>query len=148
MTYEQIQEAYPDLLLGLINHPFGFVLMDSKEHGPMVLGKDGIHFLSDGKVEGDDPLEPYGPNAARHLAREHGFSYCPDILLNTTYVPQTEELPGFENQVSHHGGLGGPQCYPFLLHPASLRIEDKPIVTAVGLYKVLRGWREQVQENN
>jgi len=149
MTYEQIQEAYPELLLGLINHPgIGFALVDSEEHGPMVLGKDGIHFLSDGKVEGDDPLKPYGPNAARHLAREHGFSNCPDILLNTTYDPQTEELPGLENQVSHHGGLGGPQCHPFLLHPASLPIEEKPIVTAVGLYKVLRGWREQVQENN
>jgi len=149
MTYEQIQEDYPELLLGLFNHPgIGFAMVDSKEHGPMVLGKDGIHFLSDGKVEGDDPLQPYGPNAARHLVREHGFSNCPDILLNTTYDPQTEELPCFENQVSHHGGLGGPQCHAFLLHPASLQVEDEPIVTAVGLYKVLRGWREQVQENN
>jgi len=145
MTYEQIQEAYPDLLLGLVHHPgIGFALVNSKENGPMVLGKQGIHFLTDGKVEGKDPLKPFGPNAARHLKRENGFSNCPDILLNTTYDPQTQELPGFENQVSHHGGLGGPQCYPFLLHPISLPVGDKPIVTAVGLHKVLRGWREQV----
>ena len=146
MTYEQIQETYPELLLGLVHHPgIGFALVNSKENGPMVLGKQGIHFLSDGKVEGeDDPLKPFGPNAARHLMRENGFSNCPDILLNTTYDPQTQELPGFENQVSHHGGLGGPQCRPFLLHPASLPVKDEPIVTAVGLYKVLHGWREQV----
>jgi hypothetical protein len=65
--------------------------------------------------------------------------------VNTTYDPQNEELPGFENQVSHHGGIGGPQCHPFLLHPASLPVGDEPIVTAVGLHKVLRGWREQVE---
>jgi len=145
MTYEQIQEAYPDLLLGLVHHPgIGFALVNSKENGPMVLGKEGIHFLSDGKVEGEDPLKPFGPNTARHLMRENGFSNCPDILLNTTYDPQTQELPGFENQVSHHGGIGGPQCHPFLLYPAGLPVGDKPIVTAVGLHKVLHGWREQV----
>ena len=145
MTYEEIQETYPDLLLGLAQHPgIGFALVDSKESGPMVLGKKGIHFLSDGKIEGEDPLKPFGPNATRHLKRENGFSSCPDILLNTTYDPQTQELPGFENQVSHHGGIGGPQCYPFLLHPANLPVGDEPIVTAVGLHKVLRGWREQV----
>jgi hypothetical protein len=145
MTYEQIQEAYPDLLLGLIKHPgIGFALVNSEENGPMVLGKGGIHFLSDDKVEGKDPLIPFGPNAARHLKRENEFSSCPDILVNTTYDPETEELPGFENQVSHHGGIGGPQCHPFLLHPASLPVGEEPIVTAVGLHKVLRGWREQV----
>jgi len=145
MTYEQIQTAYPDLLLGLVNHPgIGFAMVNSEENGPMVLGKKGIHFLNDGKVEGEDPLKPFGLNAARHLKRENGFSSCPDILLNTTYDPQTQELPGFENQVSHHGGIGGPQCHAFLLHPASLPIGDEPIVTAVGLHKVLRGWRYQV----
>jgi len=146
MTYEQIQNAYPDLLLGLVKHPgIGFALVNSKENGPMVLGKEGIHFLTDDKVEGEDPLKPFGPNASRHLVRENGFSSCPDILLNTTYDPHTQELPGFENQVSHHGGLGGPQCHPFLLHPTSLIVGDEPIVTAVGLHKVLRGWREQVK---
>ena len=145
MTYEQVQATYPELLLGLVKHPgIGFAMVNSEENGPMVLGKAGIHFLSDGKIEGEDPLKPFGPNAARHLKRENGFSSCPDILLNTTYDPHTQELPGFENQVSHHGGIGGPQCYPFLLHPASLPVGDEPIVTAVGLHKVLRGWREQV----
>jgi len=145
MTYGQIQEAYPDLLLGLVQHPgIGFALVNSKENGPMVLGKAGIHFLSDGKVEGEDPLIPFGPNSPRHLKRENGFSSCPDILVNTTYDPQTQELPGFENQVSHHGGIGGPQCHPFLLHPANLLVRDEPIITAVGLHNVLRGWRKQI----
>ncbi len=146
MTYEQIQATYPDLLLGLVKHPgIGFALVKSEENGPMVLGKHGIYFLIDDKIEGEDPLKPFGPNAARHLKRQTGFSNCPDILLNTTYDPQTQELPGFENQVSHHGGLGGPQCHAFVLHPVNLPVGDEPIITAVGLHKVLRGWRDNVQ---
>jgi hypothetical protein len=146
MTQEQIQEAYPDLILGLVKHPgIGFVMVQSKEHGPMVLGKNGIYFLSDDKVEGEDPLKPFGPNAARHLKRENGFLNCPDILVNTAYDLQTQEMPGFEDQVSHHGGIGGPQCHPFLLHPASLPVGDEPIVTATALHNVMRGWRDQVQ---
>ena len=148
MSYEKIQDTYPELLPGLVNHPgIGFVLVKSEENGPMVFGKGGIHYLEDGVIDGVDPLEPYGPNAVRHLKRQNGFPNCPDILLNTAYNPQTQELPGFEDQVSHHGGLGGPQCHPFVLHPASLPVGDEPIVTAVGIYKVLRGWRDQVQAN-
>ncbi len=146
MTQEQIQEAYPDLILGLVKHPgIGFVMVHSKEQGPMVLGKQGIYFLSDDKVEGVDPLKPYGPNTAQQIKRENGFLNCPDILINTAYDLQSQEMPGFEDQVSHHGGIGGPQCHPFLLHPANLTVGDEPIVTAVELHKVLRGWRDQVQ---
>jgi hypothetical protein len=145
-SYEKIQEAYPDLILGLVKHPgIGFAMIHSEENGTMILGKNGIHFLTDDKVEGEDPLAIYGPNAARHLKRENGFPNCPDILVNSTYDPQTQELPGFENQVSHHGGLGGPQCHPFLLYPAVLPVEDEPIVTAVSLYRVMHSWREQTQ---
>ena len=146
MTLEQIQTAYPDLVMSLVRHPgIGFVLVKSEEFGSMVIGKKGIHFLEDGKIEGEDPLISYGPNASRHLKRQTGFSNCPDLLLNTAYDPHTQELCGFENQVSHHGGLGGPQCHPFLMHPTSLPIGNEPIVTAVDLHDVLLGWRLQIQ---
>jgi len=90
-------------------------------------------------------LLPFGPNAARHLKREAGFTNCPDLLVNAVYDPETQLMCGFENQVSHHGGLGGPQNHAFVLHPVSLSAGDEPIVTAEGLYRVLRGWRDQVQ---
>jgi len=145
-TYEQIQKFHPELILGLVKHPgIGFVLVKSEVDGSMAIGKKGIHFLDDGKVEGQDPLIPYGPNAARHLLRETNFVNCPDILVNSTYDPLTQEMCGFENQVSHHGGLGGPQNHAFILHPTSLDSGDEPVVTAVGAHRLLRGWRDQVQ---
>ena len=78
-----------------------------------MIGKQGVHYLKDDQCEGlVDPLAVFGPNAADHLRRESSFSNCPDLVVSTRYDPVTQEMPGFENQVSHHGGMGGPQSYP------------------------------------
>jgi hypothetical protein len=111
----------------------------------MVICEGGICYLDDGKVEGVDPLRNYGPNAIRHLRREASFTNCPDILVNAVYDPETQLACGFENQVSHHGGMGGPQNFAFVLHPSTLSAGDEPIVTAVGLHNVLMGWRNQAE---
>jgi uncharacterized membrane protein YvlD (DUF360 family) len=146
MTFEQIQTAYPELMLYLKDHPgIGFVLVRSEAQGDLVIGKGGIHYLLDDKVEGTDPLADFGPNAARHLRRESSFSNCPDLLVNTVYDPVTQELAGFENQVSHHGGMGGPQNHPFILRPVALPYDGTPIIGAESVHHLLRGWREQVQ---
>jgi hypothetical protein len=147
MTYEQIQDAHPDLILGLINHPgIGFLIVKSETNGTMVMGKGGINYIDAGTVEGSrDPLAAYGPNAVMHIRRESSFVDCPDVIVNTLFDPKTEELAGFENQVSHHGGLGGPQNRPFILYPAVLPCDGKPIIWAQNVYRQLREWRDQVQ---
>jgi putative membrane protein len=146
LSYEHIQEHHPELVLGLVKHPgIGFVLVKSEKNGNIVIGKKGIHFLDDRKVEGEDPLTPFGPNAAWLLEKEAKFSNCPDILVNTDYDPLTQEMCGFEDQASHHGGLGGPQSQAFVMHSVSLDPGDEPIVSAECLYRVMHGWRDQVQ---
>jgi uncharacterized membrane protein YvlD (DUF360 family) len=146
MTFEQIQAAYPELVLGLKDHPgIGFLLVRSETQGDIVIGKSGVHYLKDDIVEGIDPLAIFGPNAAMHLRRESSFSNCPDIVVNTLYDPATQELAGFENQVSHHGGMGGPQNHPFILRPVNLPYNGSPIIGAESVHHLLRGWREEAQ---
>jgi hypothetical protein len=146
MTFEQIQATHPELILGLKDHPgIGFLLVRTDTQGDIVIGKSGVHYLKDDVVEGVDPLAVFGPNAALHLRRESSFSNCPDIVVNTHYDPATQELAGFENQVSHHGGMGGPQNHPFLLRPVKLPYDGSPIVGAESVHHLLRGWREQMQ---
>lgn len=147
MNYQEIQARYPELVFGLASHPgIGFVVVHSSENGAMAIGKQGIHFLDTGEVKGVDPLGLYGPNARLHLQRASSFQDCPDIFVNTAYDPQADESCGFENQVSHHGGLGGMQSHPFLMYPTVLPYDGKPIVWATGVYNVLRGWRDLVQK--
>ncbi len=146
LTAEQIGTAHPGLIIGLSQHPgIGFVLVKSEKQGSMVVGKKGVHYLDNDTVEGEDPLADFGPNAALHLRRETSFSNCPDIIVNAVLDPKTEEIAGFENQVGHHGGMGGPQNHAFILYPAELPYDGKPVVGAEQVYKLLRGWREKVQ---
>jgi uncharacterized membrane protein YvlD (DUF360 family) len=138
---EQIDERWPELLPALREHPgIGFVLVRSSEQGAVVLGAEGEHRLDSGEVVGDDPLAPFGPRAARHVARTDGFRHCPDLLVNSTWWPDTEEVAAFEELVGSHGGLGGPQAHPFVLAPADWPWPDEGVVGAETLHRVLRGW--------
>ena len=137
---EQIERRWPALLPALVDHPgVGFLLVHSEEFGPVVLGRDGLHRLDSGVVIGEDPLAPYGPHAARLVARTSTFPHCADVMINSRFDPTTEESPAFEPHVGSHGGLGGPQQHGFLLHPAGFR-EPGEVVGAEHLHRVLRGW--------
>ena len=140
LTRERIDRLYPDLLDTLRNHPgIGFVLVDS-ERGGVALGAEGAHWVETGEVEGVDPLEVYGPNAAAHVLRTHRFSNCPDIMVNSTWWKEMDEVAAFEELVGSHGGLGGTQCHPFVLHPVELPWPDEPVVGAEAVHQILKGW--------
>ncbi len=146
LTLEEIDARHPELLPALRTHPHvGWVLVRSAEHGPAALGARGARYLRDGRVEGEDPLAPFPPTAARHLLRTDGFAHCPDIMVNSFYDPQIDEGCAFEELISFHGGMGGPQTRGTLLHPVGLPYPDEPIVGAEELHRVLAGWRAQLQ---
>ena len=78
LTMEEIDERHPALIPALRAHPHvGWLLVSSAEHGPVALGAHGAHYLRDGRVEGEDPLAPFSPTAARHLLRTDGFPTSP-----------------------------------------------------------------------
>jgi hypothetical protein len=82
----------------------------------------------------------FGANAASHLRRTDGFPDTPDVLVNSFYRPQTQEVAAFEELIGSHGGLGGWQSEPFLLYPTVLPAPQAPIVGAAALHTVLKGW--------
>lgn len=141
LTMEEIDGAHPQLLAGLVAHPgVGFVLVRSAELGAVVLGARGRHLLDRGVVEGEDPLAPFGPDAERKVRQTDGFRTVADVMVNSAYHPDTDEVEAFEHQVSSHGGLGGPQTHPFLLHPVDLPMPDLPILGSPALHRVLKGY--------
>jgi uncharacterized membrane protein YvlD (DUF360 family) len=141
VTLERVEALYPDLLPTLLSHPgIGFALMRSRVHGALVMGHGGVNHLDSGEVDGADPLELYGPNAARHVKRTDSYPHCPDIVVNSTYWEDTDEVAAFEELVGSHGGMGGTQSYPFLLHPVELEQPNEPLVGAEAVHRVLRGW--------
>jgi hypothetical protein len=146
LTLEEIDERFPELLTELRTHPgIGFLMVRSSEHGAMVLGASGHRLLDRSPddpdaVVGDDPLAPFGPSAVAKVARADGFQYVADIMVNARYDVATDEIYAFERQVGSHGGLGGPQTHPFLLHPVEFTVPDHTIDGPVALHHVMKGW--------
>ena len=142
LTAEEINERHPELLAALGEHPhIGFLLVHSAQYGPLAINSRGAHHLASGDIEGEDPLALFSVNAPAHLLRTDGFEHVADIMVGSFYDPELEEGCAFEELISFHGGLGGPQTRPFILHPVELPGPAEPIVGAAGVHELLSGWR-------
>ena len=140
MSLEMIGKRYPDLVPALVGHPgIGFVLVRSDELGPVVIGSDGLHALRTQIVRGADPLQPFDASARWQVLQTDSYPHCADIMVNSMWDPQTEEVAAFEHLVGSHGGLGGEQTHPFLLYPSDLPAPADPIRGADELHKLFRG---------
>ncbi len=119
-----IERAHPGLLAALAAHPgIGFVVARGDD-GPVALGAGGTHDLLTGEVIGVDPLAPFGPDAAGDFLRVCSFDDAPDIYVNSLYDPVLDEVAAFEELVGCHGGLGGWQTRPLLVHPTQWQVDD------------------------
>ena len=138
LNYEEIVMIFPDLIPGLVKHSgIGFILVNSISNGGMVIGQDGIYYLDNDEIVGENPLKGFGKNAARHLRRENSFKNMPDILVNSFYDEKHDEVCAFEELVGSHGGLGGDQTHPFILYPSNWE-DPGELIGAESIYKFLK----------
>jgi uncharacterized membrane protein YvlD (DUF360 family) len=141
VTLEELEAQYPVVLPTLRDHPgVAFLLVRSSERGAVVIGQRGINYLDEGVVDGDDPLTPFGENAAAKVARTDGFAHVADIMVNSTYWPDLEDVAAFEELVGSHGGMGGPQQYPFLLAPAEFALPNEVLVGPGTVHRWMCRW--------
>ena len=139
LTYEELNKYFPELIPGIINNEYiGFILVKSQEHGDLAIGKNGTYYLDSGKIEGENPLEGFGDNIVRHLKRTSSFEHTPDILVNSFYDEEADEVCAFEELVGSHGGTGGDQTKPFILYPSSWKVSDDEIIGAENIYKLIK----------
>ena len=139
LTYEEMNSYFPELIPGIVENEYvGFILVKSQEHGDLAIGKNGTYFLDSDKIEGENPLEGFGDHIAQHLKRTSSFEHTPDILVNSFYDKEADEVCAFEELVGSHGGAGGDQTKPFILYPSSWNVGDEEIIGAENIYKLLK----------
>jgi uncharacterized membrane protein YvlD (DUF360 family) len=148
VSLERLEALYPRLLPALRDHPgVGFVLVRSEREGAMAIGAGGTRFLGSDRIEGEDPLAPFGPNAADHLRRTDAFPHCADLMVNGTYWTEFGEVAAFEELVGSHGGMGGTQSFPFVLHPSDLRWPEDEVIGAERVHQIFRGWLAELGQD-
>ncbi len=145
LTRDEIDARHPALIRELVANPeVGFVLVARPSGGSIVLGARGSRTLDDGEVVGEDPLAAFGPGAIDQVRQVDAFTTTADLMVNSRYDADLDEVAAFEEQVGSHGGLGGPQTHPFLLYPVELSAPPARIFTSVGMHRVLKSWLAEV----
>jgi hypothetical protein len=128
------------LYTSVLNHEgIGLVgcLSDSGVH---CASRDGYALISNGEVlsvQGANPLAKYGADretlcAIEALVRQKNAGDC---VLFGEY--DGREIISFDDQVGAHGSAGGDQVKPFILAPASLRLEDAVLENARDIHRAV-----------
>ena len=143
VTLEQLAEAHPGLIDALARHQgIGAMLIKSETHGSIVIGRDGINYLEEDRVEGVDPIAQYGGRSREAILRLDGMDFVPDLSVISLYDAEFDEVAAFEELIGSHGGLGGPQTQPLIMHPAEWAL-DEVLVGAPAVYRQIRRWAER-----
>ena len=66
-------------------------------------------------------------------------------MVGSFYDPALDEGCAFEELISFHGGLGGPQTRGFILSPLRLELPEEPIIGAAAVHDLLSTWRSTLQ---
>jgi hypothetical protein len=141
---EEIELLHPRLIPGLAMHPgIGFVVVDSLAEGPVAIGRAGVHVLRTGRIEGIDPLLPYGDHAAASMLRQAEMPHNGDIVVISRLDEYTHEVAAFEELVGCHGGIGGWQTEAVLVHPRRFAV-DEPPVGSDAVHHLLISWLDQL----
>jgi hypothetical protein len=145
LTIEELEELHPNLVATLAEHPGNAMLMvRSKEHGAVVLGHGGVRYLDEDRVAGEDPTALFGPHTIMSLKREDAMEHAPDLLFVSQYDPELGEVAAYEELIGSHGGLGGPQTQPFILHPSDWTLDEEVPLGAPAVYRNIRRWLESI----
>jgi hypothetical protein len=145
LTLEELEVLHPGLVAAMASHPgVAMLMVRSKERGAVVFGPNGVRELDRDRVEGEDPTSLFGPHTVMSLKREDAMAHAPDLLLISQYDPELGEVAAFEELIGSHGGLGGPQTEPLILHPADWELDEEVPLGAPAIYRNIRRWLESI----
>lgn len=118
MDLSDIALLYPCLLPSLLEHPGVGWLVGRQGDQVVVMNQQGT--LTLGRLEhvaGRHPLAdlPEPGFAAGQLQRLARYPHSGDLILLGAW--HDGWVITFEDQVASHGGMGGPQDYPFIIYP-------------------------------
>jgi hypothetical protein len=131
MDVSEIALLYAGLLDGLNDHP-GIGLVLAVEDGrPVVVTSHGTVALT---PECMPPALAEPEQSVADLARLLSFPHSGDLVMIGAWNAHGRVVT-FEDQNATHGGVGGPQNYPFFLTPASSSLDVTHVTNSSQIYQ-------------
>jgi hypothetical protein len=129
--------VYPKLIERLLEHPAIGLIVGREGEQIIVMGKSGTRVLTEDAdtLRGDDPLDGLDdPDAVRvELAQLAAYPHSGDLILLGAWDSNGQAVT-FEEQFGTHGSIGGPQEWPFILHPTQVPLDPQALSNPRELY--------------
>jgi hypothetical protein len=141
MDLSEVVLLHSSLLESLVDHD-GIGLVVGREGQEVVItGRAGTLRIGPEtrRLEGENPLAHLSDPewAAQQIARVARFPHAGDLILLGAW--DGKRVISFEEQVASHGGLGGPQTWPFIAFPPQERFLVRGIENSEEVYTRLVG---------
>jgi hypothetical protein len=130
MDVSEVAILYPDLIDALNDHAFIGLVLGVEDGRPVAITGRGTALLG---VERLPPGLPDPEQAVADLARLLRFPHSGDLVLLGAWNIQGKVIT-FEDQAATHGGMGGPQDYPFFITPPDVPLDLTTITNAEQIY--------------
>jgi Type I phosphodiesterase / nucleotide pyrophosphatase len=137
LSLSEVVWLYPQLIARLLEHPAIGLIVGCENGQTIVMGRSGRRILGEGDhtLHGEDPLLGLDdPQAvARELIQLAAHPHSGDLILLGAW-DRNGRVVTFEEQVGTHGGLGGPQEWPFIVHPSTAPLDSQALASPRDLY--------------
>ncbi len=130
MDVSEIALLYGDLLDALNHHPGVGLVLAVEDGRPVIITSSGTVGLTAGRLP-PGLAEPQ--QSAADLARLLTFPHSGDLVVIGAWNLRGRVVT-FENQNATHGGIGGPQEYPFFLTPPGSALDVTHVTNASQIY--------------
>ncbi len=130
MDVSEIALLYPELLDALNDHPGIGLLLALEDGRPVIVTQRGTMGLAE---EALPPGLSEPAQSLQDLARLLSFPHCGDLVAIGAWNARGRVVT-FEDQLATHGGVGGPQDYPFLLVPPNATLDVTHVTHSTQLY--------------
>jgi hypothetical protein len=136
MALSEVTLLYPALLEALVAQAAIGLVVGREGKDVMVVGRSGTLRIGPGgqRLVGEDPLLVYADPAwaAGQIARLARFPHSGDLILLGAWDGM--QIVTFEEQIATHGGLGGPQDWPFFASSTNERVTVRRTENAEDVY--------------
>jgi hypothetical protein len=155
LSLSEIVWLYPMLTTRLLEHPAIGLIVGLEDEQIVMMGQAGTRILTGDSnyLHGDDPLCGLdNPDAIlAELTQLAAYPHSGDLILFGAWDSDGKVIT-FEEQVGTHGGVGGPQEWPFVVYPADVSLDAPALSSPRDLYVhfmahyVTSNFKPQMQE--